>query len=241
MIISSSRKYIFFHVPKSGGTSITKLLDSGISWNDVIIGGTKTGEVFNGDWARRFRIFKHTTPPSLRRVIGEHIFGEYFKFLFVRDPISRFKSATQFLYQVVKEERDWVLRAYSEDHLNEIIGLRSVAQAISSSFFGSICDKNPGSCNESEMCFKPQSVFYDLLRSDYGDSSSFFSLENLGESLDFLIKKGVITREEVDGSVVLREKSNQSQKLLDEVLDDAAVFKLKDIFESDFATFGYQL
>lgn len=239
MIISNSRKYIFFHVPKSGGTSITKLLDSGISWNDIIIGGTKTGEVFNGDWARRFRIFKHTTPPSLRRVIGEHIFGEYFKFLFVRDPISRFKSATQFLYQVVKEERDWVLRAYSEDHLNEIIGLRSVAQAISSSFFTSICDKNPGSCNESEMCFKPQSIFYDLLRSEYGDSSSFFRLENLGESLESLIGRGVLTREEVDGSAVLKEKSNQSQKLLEEGLDNSAILRLKAIFESDFAMFGY--
>lgn len=239
MIISNSRKYVFFHVPKSGGTSITKLLDSGISWNDIIIGGTKTGEVFNGDWARRFRIFKHTTPPGLKRVIGEHIFGEYFKFLFVRDPISRFKSATQFLYQVVKEERDWVLRAYSEDHLNEIIGLRSVAQAISSSFFTSICDKNPGSCNESEMCFKPQSIFYDLLRSEYGNSSSFFRLENLGKSLESLIGRGVLTPEEVDASAVLREKSNQSQKLLEEGLDDSAISRLKVIFESDFAMFGY--
>lgn len=225
-------------MPKSGGTSITKLLDLGISWNDIIIGGTNTGEVFNGDWARRFRIFKHTTPPSLRRVIGERIFGEYFKFLFVRDPISRFKSATQFLYQVVKEERDWVLRAYSEDHLNEIIELRSVAQAISSSFFTSICDKNFGSCNESEMCFKPQSIFYDLLRSEYGDSSSFFRLDNLGESLESLIEKGVLTHEEVNGSAVLKEKSNQSQKLLEEGLDNAAIVRLKAIFESDYAIFS---
>ena len=48
MVISNSRQYIFFHIPKCGGTTITHILSEGLRWNDVVIGGTETGEARQG-------------------------------------------------------------------------------------------------------------------------------------------------------------------------------------------------
>jgi hypothetical protein len=239
MIISNSRKYIFFHVPKSGGTSIAKLLDLGLSWNDVIIGGTGIGEVFNGDWARRFRVFKHTTPADLRQILGDQVFGNYYKFMFVRDPITRFKSASQFLYQVVKEERDWVLRSYSEDHLSEIRALQTVGDVIKSSFFSSICEKSQGSCNEPEMWFKPQSIYYELLGAEYANSSSFYKLENLEESIRDIAARGVFTESELNASSIFKVKSNQSKKLISDELSNDDIKHLKILYSSDYKLLGY--
>jgi hypothetical protein len=239
MIISHSRHFIFFHVPKSGGTTLTKLLDVGLSWNDIIVGGTKTGEVFNGEWAQRFRLFKHTTPSALRKVIGEDLFSRFHKFLFVRDPIQRFSSATQFLHQVVTEEREWVLRAYPEDHLNEILDLRSVQDAVCSNFFKSICDKDPGSCNEPELWFKPQSLYYSYLHHNYLGSSSFYKLENLESSIRLLCEMAIVTDSEIDLSQVLNVRSNESKKLLSSELDESIVLKLKEIYSEDYSLFGY--
>jgi hypothetical protein len=240
MIISHSRQFIFFHVPKSGGTTITKLLDVGLSWNDIIIGGTKTGEVFNGEWARRFRLFKHTTPSALRKVIGEDLFNRYNKFLFVRDPIERFASATQFLHQVVSEEREWVLRAYPEDHLNEILDLKSVGDAVHSSFFKAICDKDPGSCNEPELWFKPQSLFYTFLHQNYLSSSSFFKLENLEDAIRILREMSIVNDSEIEKSQVLNARSNVSKKLLSPDLDESVTTELKKIYSDDYSLFGYK-
>jgi hypothetical protein len=240
MIISHSRQFIFFHVPKSGGTTITELLDLGLTWNDILIGGTMIGEVFNHQWARRFRLFKHTTPSDLRKVIGEDLFNRYNKFLFVRDPIERFASATQFLHQVVSEEREWIFEAYSEEHINEILNLQSVNDAVHSSFFQSICDKDPGSCNEPELCFKPQSLYYSSLLLSYSGSSSFYKLENLESAIRALLKMSIVTDSEVENSQVLKTKSNASKKLLSAELDESNVRELKAIFSEDYSLFGYK-
>ena len=239
MIISYSRRFIFFHVPKSGGTSLTKLLDQGLSWNDIIIGGTKTGEVFNGEWARRFRLFKHTTPNTLHRIIGDDEFISFHKFLFVRDPIERFKSAVQFLFQVVREERDWAIRAYTEEQLNEIRDLKSVQCAINSKFFRLICDKNPGSCNESELCFKPQSYYYSYLCTSYPETSEYYKIEELEDSINRLVSLGLVTKLEVEKSHVLKSRSNVSKKILESDLDEKSISDLKEIFAEDYRLFQY--
>jgi hypothetical protein len=203
------------------------------------VGGTKIGETFNRDWARRFRIFKHTTPAQLHDVVGNEPFNSFHKFLFVRDPIKRFKSATQFLYQVVKEERDWVLSAYSNEYLDEINNLKSVSDLVSSKLFRFIIDKAPASCNESELCFKPQSLYYCYLYDAYRESSSFYKLENLDESLNSLVDLSIVTHSEIEKSQVMIRRRNQSKKLLPSELRESDIKLLKDVFSEDYSLFAY--
>ena len=39
MIISNSKRFIFLHVPKAAGTSITIMLDAELEWDDIVLGG----------------------------------------------------------------------------------------------------------------------------------------------------------------------------------------------------------
>ena len=78
MIISHKYKCIFIRVPKTGSTSIEKLWkiidpDCQISDNDTPPYG-------------------HFKCSELKRVIGEEIWNNYFKFAFIREPKAWFKS-----------------------------------------------------------------------------------------------------------------------------------------------------
>lgn len=72
MLISNSKKIIFLHTWKTGGTSIKKALNS---FRD------KTSP-FNDN-----NHFKHITAVKLREyLVDKNIFDQYFKFLFIRNP-----------------------------------------------------------------------------------------------------------------------------------------------------------
>jgi len=43
MILSNSKKYIFVHIPKCAGTSITRAIAPSCEWNDIILGSTEFG------------------------------------------------------------------------------------------------------------------------------------------------------------------------------------------------------
>ena len=40
MFLSNSRKFIFIHITKAAGTSITHALEKSMGWNDLVIGST---------------------------------------------------------------------------------------------------------------------------------------------------------------------------------------------------------
>ena len=47
MIICHSRKYVFIHIHKTGGTSVESALEPTLHWNDLLLGSTPFGEVAN--------------------------------------------------------------------------------------------------------------------------------------------------------------------------------------------------
>lgn len=103
MIISNSRKFIFVHVHKCGGSSIAQALEDKLSWNDVLCGGTPYGERINPVYRSRFAIHKHSTAQAIRGVVGEAVWDDYFTFSFVRNPFARALSLYYFLKKKVQK------------------------------------------------------------------------------------------------------------------------------------------
>jgi hypothetical protein len=101
MLISHNYKFIFVHVPKTAGTSITAALQpysdkpEQSMYNQIlsIIG-------INVNWYgpvkyRRGR--KHITAAQIRKMLPDSVFIEYFKFAFVRNPWALLVSYYHFI------------------------------------------------------------------------------------------------------------------------------------------------
>jgi len=101
MIISNSHKFIFIHILKTAGTSITSLIEPVLSWNDLVIGGTPFGEHIQPAYRERFGLHKHFTALEIKGVVGEAVWSSYFSFTFVRHPYSRMVSFYTWLEQSI--------------------------------------------------------------------------------------------------------------------------------------------
>lgn len=113
MIVSNSRKFVFVHLPKTAGTSITHALDNTLQWNDVVCGGTEYGEGVGPHYEKRFGLWKHSTAQQIKDVIGDQVWSEYFTFGVVRDPYVRIKSLYSYAEKLVsKAERGWRLKRF---------------------------------------------------------------------------------------------------------------------------------
>lgn len=103
MFISNSRRFVFVHITKAAGTSITAALDKSCQWNDLALGGTTLGEAIQAPYRERFGIHKHSTASEIKAVVGEAVWDDYFTFSFVRNPYSRAVSLYTFIRRSVRE------------------------------------------------------------------------------------------------------------------------------------------
>lgn len=97
MIINHSRKFVFIHIPKTAGTTVTSNLSSLTRYCDQEIGGTGLGEAAQAWFTQRFGLRKHSRAEDVMNVMGTETFQAYFKFAFVRNPYKRLASAYHFL------------------------------------------------------------------------------------------------------------------------------------------------
>jgi hypothetical protein len=96
-IINLSHKFIFVHVPKSAGTSVTAALSWYTTFCDLEIGGTALGEELQPYYLKRFGVRKHSTAREIRQLVGDAVWSHAFKFAFVRHPFARSYSIYHFL------------------------------------------------------------------------------------------------------------------------------------------------
>ena len=96
-IINHSYEFIFVHIPKTAGTSITNAMGEFTSYCDLEIGGTGFGESIQTAYQRRFGIAKHSTAAEIQQVVGQVTWRKFFTFAFVRNPFARAVSVFNFL------------------------------------------------------------------------------------------------------------------------------------------------
>ena len=107
-MISTSKKCIFVHIPKTGGSSIEKVYESHFDENIKYSSGKQT---YHYDYGLKYPdhpsndSYIHACAIELRREYGDEIFDEYFKFAVKRNPWDRLSS----LYF-------WI-RRYKTDHV----------------------------------------------------------------------------------------------------------------------------
>lgn len=97
MIVNTSFGFIFVHVPKAAGTSVTNLLGQYTNYCDLEIGGTDFGEKIQNAYRQRFGLSKHSSARDIRNTVGHVQWSKLYSFSFVRNPFTRTLSTFQFL------------------------------------------------------------------------------------------------------------------------------------------------
>jgi hypothetical protein len=103
MIINNTFGFIFVHVPKAAGTTVSSLLSRLSTYCDIEVGGTAMGEALQPYFQKRFGLSKHSTAQEIKRVVGEVVWKRYFTFGFVRNPYERVHSSYHFLRRMRAE------------------------------------------------------------------------------------------------------------------------------------------
>ncbi len=95
MIISRGRRYIFVHVPKTGGTSLALALEARAMKGDILIGDTPKARRRRGrlkGLKPAGRLWKHSTLADVEGVINRDEMREFFTLTLVRNPWDRMVS-----------------------------------------------------------------------------------------------------------------------------------------------------
>lgn len=95
MILSHGRKYIFIHIPKTGGTSMALALEGRAKKDDIMLGDTpkarrRRSRVSEAKAAGR--LWKHSTLADIDGLATPAQIAEYFTFTLVRNPWDRVVS-----------------------------------------------------------------------------------------------------------------------------------------------------
>ena len=95
MIISRGRRYIFVHIPKTGGTALSLALEARAMKDDILIGDTPKARARKGRLAgvrTTGRLWKHSRLADIEGLVTEEEVSNFFIFALVRNPWDRMVS-----------------------------------------------------------------------------------------------------------------------------------------------------
>jgi hypothetical protein len=105
MIISQSRRFVFVHVHKTAGESITRALAPHLGRGDIVLGGTFRGNLANVWYRRRHGLSKHSSAMVIRDFMGAQAWQDSFRFSVVRNPYDRILSFYHYLETMIGRRR----------------------------------------------------------------------------------------------------------------------------------------
>ena len=95
MIISRARKFIFVHIPKTGGTALSLALEARAAKDDILIGDTPKAQARKGrlkGMQSAGRLWKHATLADIAGVVSPDEMAGFFIVTLVRNPWDRMVS-----------------------------------------------------------------------------------------------------------------------------------------------------
>ncbi len=224
MIINHSRRFIFIHIPRTGGTTITNILSRYTTYCDIELGSTQFGEAIQNAYAKRFGIRKHSPAREVKKIMGEILWGQYFSFAFVRNPFTRALSIFNFL-------RKW--QGYNEDFRKKMLSFKDFEEFVLSELWDET--------NGPDEIFRPQIYWLSSVPGKNDIIVDFVGrLENFEEDLMKILNvidpvKSFLEKLQIPQL----NKSTEKGKQLN--LSDEAVERIIKKYHLDFETFRYPI
>lgn len=221
-IINNSYQFVFVHVPKAAGTSITNVLSQYTNYCDIELGGTEFGEAIQPHYTKRFGLSKHSTAAAIRTVVGEDVWSGFYKFSFVRNPFSRCLSTFHFLRKWEGPSSEFNLRMREFESFDEYV--------LSDMWVKSAGPDNIFRPQITWLQAAPQSI--ELLTDYVGKVETLD--EDLGHILDVI---GIPENMRPDSGVPQLNQSRPSD--ISEIRDEKVIQRIVEKYKLDFDAFGY--
>jgi len=113
MLVSRSHQFVFVHTPRTGGTSMRQLLTPLSTQGAKSRANKLWSRLGLVPWHRRYFPI-HTTLRQAETILPGQVFGEFFKFGFVRNPWERMASHYQALFHNPSHPRHEKVRSFAD-------------------------------------------------------------------------------------------------------------------------------
>lgn len=113
VIVSHEHKFVFVHIHKTAGESITEALEPYLGPDDIVLKNdfdTWARAKTTGRYADLGRLGKHTKARVARASLGAELWDSYFTFSFVREPIDRAMSLYRYVGDIAERRQERRLR-----------------------------------------------------------------------------------------------------------------------------------